>query len=85
MNREEFEHLFSALYFAISAHAKASGLTFRSAKSFPSEGYGTIEFGDNLVLTVNTADLEAFREASNLECQALIDGLVAQTRGSIAS
>lgn len=78
MDKYEFDRLFTALYFALAAHAADSGLVLTGGKAFADDGYGTIKAGEHAILTVETADLEAFRDASNLEQQVVLDGLVAQ-------
>lgn len=82
MNREEFERTFSALYFSLAARGEELGLSFRGATPFYDDGYATIDFGEQLILKVSTVDLEAFREASNLEQQALLDGLISKAQES---
>lgn len=78
MDKYEFDRLFTALYFALAAHASDSGLVLTGGRAFPDDECGIVRAGEHTILTVETADLEAFRDASNLEQKALLDGLLAQ-------
>ena len=80
MNQQQFDTIFTALYFALSTHDKNSGITFRKGRSFFSEGYALIELDRDHHLQLELADLAAYRDAGALKKQRLLDGLIGQAR-----
>lgn len=85
MNQLQFDALFTALYFALSASNKASGIDFRKGRSFFTEGYALIEFGDAYTLKLELADLVTYRDAGASRKQRLIEGLIGQARLALAA
>lgn len=80
MNQQQFDRLFTALYFALSAHSQSDGIAFRKGQSFYKDGYALIEFDQGYSLKLELADVLAFRDASTLKKQRLLEGLIGQAR-----
>lgn len=80
MNQQQFDTIFTALYFALSTHNKDAGITIRKGRSFFAEGYAVIELDQGYSLKLELADLVAYRDASPVKKQRLLGGLIGQAR-----